>query len=328
MFDDSTPGKYNIADSIWTSMGVQNRDEYISNYVILGKFHIYVHEDIVKSYETAEYLMACAYYHWPMYDEARKKLLGIFEMAVKLRSAELGNPLKTKLKNGKERKKNLVQLINEFQKYGYPEEFISKLHWLRTLRNLDAHPTHHSFAGATFYTLMYRIVNLINQLFLPLRVFNEESEKLNLLKENVTSFEDTLLFAQEGKGILVYDLSFEKCWKVDKEWKYVISCKPVIKKAKSFFEADKVLEPIVKTVKDLRLGQKGFSAVECDTNSLIKVIGDKRKSSIESYEKFCKDFNALDDIKQFANRANHNTEVNNHVENAVYQDWNNIFVTN
>lgn len=318
--------EYRHVDPIWSSFGMNNYQEYVSNYVIKGNFHKYVHEDILKSYETAEYLMACAYYHWPMYDEARKKLLGIFEMAVKLRNKELGNNLKARLKSGKERKKNLGQLIDDFQKYDYPEEFIDKLHWLRKLRNMDAHPTHHNFGGAAFFTLMFRIVNVVNEMFLPAHYIIEQKERLKELEEKTTKHQETLLFIREDKGILVYDLSFEKCWKVKEDWKYVISCKPVIKNAKSYFESDSVLEPIVKTVKKVMFGNKGFSAVEHDTNSPIKVVRDERKTSKESYEILINTISALDDIKQFGNRAFHNTTVNNHVEMSIYHDWNNIFV--
>jgi len=35
----------------------------------MGHFHAQVPDDIQESYKTVEYLMAHAWYHWPMFDE-------------------------------------------------------------------------------------------------------------------------------------------------------------------------------------------------------------------------------------------------------------------
>src|SRR5690606_13639277 len=131
---------YYTPDSIWSDFKIENQEDYIKKFVIKGNFHSGVHEDVVKSYKTVEYLMAHAYYHWELYDQVLVKLLSIFEMAVKLRSKELNNPLQFQTKNEKTMDKKLVQLIDELKNFGYPAYLIRDLHWLRTLRNIESHP--------------------------------------------------------------------------------------------------------------------------------------------------------------------------------------------
>ncbi len=74
---------YYKAETLWKNFGAQTREEYVSKFVIQGHFIPSVPEDVLNAYETAEYLMAHAWYYWPMYDEALKKLTGILEIAVK-----------------------------------------------------------------------------------------------------------------------------------------------------------------------------------------------------------------------------------------------------
>lgn len=50
-----------------------------------------VPEDIVKDYEIVEYIMAYTYYYYPMFEEALRKLLTMYEMALKLKYKEVTN---------------------------------------------------------------------------------------------------------------------------------------------------------------------------------------------------------------------------------------------
>jgi len=71
-------------DELWKIFpSIKSRKDFMRNWVIWGNFHSGVPKDILNSFETAEYIMAHAWYHWPMYDAALVKVLGILEMAVK-----------------------------------------------------------------------------------------------------------------------------------------------------------------------------------------------------------------------------------------------------
>jgi len=43
--------------------------EFAQHWIVMGHFHAQVPDDIQESYKTVEYLMAHAWYHWPMFDE-------------------------------------------------------------------------------------------------------------------------------------------------------------------------------------------------------------------------------------------------------------------
>lgn len=151
--------KYYTPDPVWSVQNISNLIDHQKKLVITSSFHDQVHNDILESYKTVEYLMAHSYYHWPMYDEARRKILGIVEMAIKLRSQQLNNSLEYFDKRKRNRKKILAQLINELTNYGYPQPLINRLHWARELRNSDSHPDRHGFGGAilmhAFYTIAF-----------------------------------------------------------------------------------------------------------------------------------------------------------------------------
>src|SRR5690554_2604864 len=96
--------EYFEPDSRWKLYQVFSLEEYVEKFVVKCKFHKDVPADIQDAWQTVEYLLAHAYYHWPMYDEGFKKALLIVEMAVKLRAKELDIPLK----NQNNRDKRLV----------------------------------------------------------------------------------------------------------------------------------------------------------------------------------------------------------------------------
>lgn len=129
---------------------LKNKKEYVDKFVIKSRFNSNVNDDIIKGYRTAQYLMAHAYFHYPMYDEAVLKILGIFEMSIKLRSKELGNSVEVVSNNGKRKSKNLGVLINELNRYEYPKTFIEKLHYIREMRNSQVHQDRYGFGGS-FY---------------------------------------------------------------------------------------------------------------------------------------------------------------------------------
>src|SRR5687767_6120314 len=112
---------YFEADLTWNTFGVISKEDYVSKFVFEGKFHSAVPQDIIDSFETAEYMMAHAYYHYKMYDEALKKMLAIFEMAVKLRCTEMGIELEVSSKKWKTKKRRLFDLIDDLMAQGYPQ---------------------------------------------------------------------------------------------------------------------------------------------------------------------------------------------------------------
>jgi len=148
---------YYQPDTRWPFFGAPTREEFEARYVFPPRFHAGVPEDVVKSYTTASHLMAAAWYHYPIYDEALSKLLLLLEMAIKLRCQQLGLPA------GPNR--TLQRLITTLEEAEPAKDLGWWLQVLRQLRNGVAHPERHSFGGAMFRPAMLRMVNTLNQLF-------------------------------------------------------------------------------------------------------------------------------------------------------------------
>ena len=81
--------EYHVPDNRWQIFGMDNFANYVEKAVVKGQFHPSVPADIVEAYKMAEYMMAHAYYHYPLYHEALSKVLRIIEMAVKFRCQQI-----------------------------------------------------------------------------------------------------------------------------------------------------------------------------------------------------------------------------------------------
>ncbi|MCI1187859.1 hypothetical protein MON38_10545 [Hymenobacter sp. DH14] len=148
---------YYQPDDRWPRFGAPTREQFEALYVFPPRFHAGVPEDVVKSYTTASHLMALAWYHYPVYDEALNKLLLMLEMAIRLRCQQLGLPAGAN--------RSLQQLIKALEAAEPAKQLGWWLDGLRRLRNRVAHPEEHSFGGVVFRLAMLRMVNTLNQLF-------------------------------------------------------------------------------------------------------------------------------------------------------------------
>ncbi|MEP1304465.1 MAG: hypothetical protein ABJK11_14825 [Balneola sp.] len=190
--------EYYQPDSRWEMHGITSKELHKEHAVIKGYFHEGVPEDVVKEFTTTEYLMAHAYYYWPMYDEALTKSIFTVEVAIKLKAIQNNIPLKFKTKKGKKRDRRLVDIINDLFPNESYSEFLDELHKIREHRNMKAHPKHHGFAGPNGADHYIRyMVNTLNKLFWSEKKFiayNKEVEKisprLKSLNDGVLKLED------------------------------------------------------------------------------------------------------------------------------------------
>jgi hypothetical protein len=149
---------YYEPDPIFSLEGIYSKEEFIKTYLVKADFGPSIPKDVLESYKTAEYLMAHAYYHYPMYDEAFWKVLGIYEMAIKFRCKELGiELLKIGREGNKDQSKNLGVLHDELIKNLKLDSFKYTFDWIIKLRNEQAHPNKHSFGG-TLYKMHIEMV--------------------------------------------------------------------------------------------------------------------------------------------------------------------------
>jgi hypothetical protein len=153
-------------DKRWEQYKFSGQEDYIEKVVIEGCFHEQVPEDVIKAYTTSEYLMAHAYFHWEMFDEALKKCLFTLEMAIKIKAQEKGIALKEKNKKGKKYNRRLVDIIGDVCDGEYLSNLKIYLNKARGLRNHFAHPIGHHFSGPYgTSTYILHVVNVLNRLF-------------------------------------------------------------------------------------------------------------------------------------------------------------------
>lgn len=150
-------------DSRWPALGFATREAYAASLVITADFHAGVPVDIVEAYNTAAHLMALAWYHYPLYDEAIRKLTGMVEMGVKLRCQHLG--IATTVGVTTARPRPLAELIEVLCRAPEAAALKAQLHRARSLRNSQAHPEHQSFGGIAMSVAVVPLVQLLNDLF-------------------------------------------------------------------------------------------------------------------------------------------------------------------
>lgn len=316
---------YFIPDSIWSSFQVKNQEDYVKKYVIRGNFHSDVHEDVIKSFETVEYLMAHAYYHWQLYDQVLVKLLSIFEMAVKLRSKELNNPIEYQDRRGKTQTKTLVKLIDELKQFGYPAKLIRDLHWLRKLRNMEAHPDRHSFAGAIKKRAVIPGLNMINRLFVDPTILTFQIENnTELLKSKNTFSHEVFIHSYKGKNVLVHDLEFLA--NVDLKtgdceyWK----ASPVLTDTYKSFSGMKFSTPFIFFVKNVRIENGNLIATDFHTNEKVTLNRTTAEINLKMYQTHAEALEKLEHTPRFGLEASNRNYLNTNLEEFIYTNcWTN-----
>lgn len=312
---------YYIPDPIWLDFGIENRDDYITKYVINGNFHSGVHEDIIKSFKTVEYLMAHAYYHWELYDQVLVKLLSIFEMSVKLRSKELNNPLQFQTRNGKIQDKKLVQLINELKNFGYPDYLIRDLHWLRKLRNIESHPDGHHFAGAMKKRAVIPGLNMINRLFIdPTILTFQNTNNVQLIKDKNTHSNEVFTHSYKGRNVLIHDLEFLANVELKKGNCEYWKANPVLTNTYELFSNMKFSSPFIFFLKDVQIDNDSIIALDFHTNEPILLNKTTAEVNLKMYHTHVEALDKLERTPKFALEASHRNHLNTHLEEFIYNN--------
>ena len=219
-------------DDRWRMFGgVKTRKEFLDRYVIESRFHNDVPEEVIESYKTAQYVMAHAYYHWPMYDEAYKKLLGIFEMSIKMRAVELG----IDIKKSEGKPKDLGPLINQMFKPSMRPELNRWSERIRFLRNSFFHPTTHSYGGGLLANgAIIDLINLVNMVFHQQDIFRLAENQTHSLKVKLNTFtkKGCLNLKEEGKteGFFIHSFKLIETVELDKRRQWLIAYKYIEQK--------------------------------------------------------------------------------------------------
>lgn len=188
-----TEYEFHQPDSRWVSFGYPTYESYLETFLIRGNFHSRVPEPVVKSFETVEYMMAHAYYHYPMYDQALNSTLLVVELAIKLKCKELSIPIANKNKTGKAIPVPLEQLVKKIHSTELSKELELDLVAFKELRNAMMHPERHSYMGGMSMAYIVRSVNLLNALFAPLSFYDLRNSLLATHKKDILRFQGKVM---------------------------------------------------------------------------------------------------------------------------------------
>lgn len=281
-------------ESFWEASNLKTHQVFIDKYVVEGKFHKNVPQDIKDAFATVSYLLAFAYYRYQFLDEAVTKTLVVLEMAIKLKAKELNISLDNPpTKKGVVRSKNLGQLVDEVLEELELGFYKQSFHRARNIRNRKVHPDSHTFmgvAGAPKENLQL-FVNLINILFLAkedITLINAQRAKIS---EGLITFNKKLLVLEKDeKRYLVYKISDFKTLTINTRSITLLVCLPVLNLSERKLE-DCSFKAIILELCSVEFYENGISGITFSGEAIkIRITKDERnidtlKSFKEAYEK-------------------------------------------
>lgn len=188
--------EFHEPDPTWDIWNCKSFEQYLEQYLVRGNFHKGVPKDVVDSFKTVENLIAHAYYHYPMYDEALSKVLRTLEMAARIKCKKLGIRTESKKKNGQSSPIPFGQLITSITKAEPEKELKFSLDSFRHLRNSLMHPERNSYMGGLSIAAIIRSVNSLNELFAPTTFFTNRTSLLNSHNTEIDSWRNKVLEVQ------------------------------------------------------------------------------------------------------------------------------------
>lgn len=286
---------YHTPDSRWNYQGATTYESYLQKFVFKSKFHSKVPEDIIKDYETAEQLMAHAWYHYPMYDEGFKKLLGMVEMAVKKRCEQLNIDLSKKDKKGNDRRKTLNQLMIDLHKADPHKNLNFDLQKARKVRNFYAHPENHTFVGAIAQLSLIQIINLINFIFLEQEPFIQQNKYAKEMEAALEPFEKGCFKLEiNNTPYLTWSTNCIEHWKVNDEWISLVVFHPVTYNLSESLKNKKYDYPFYVALKDLNISDGNLEATVLLTNHQLKLSSSSKTENTVRVNKFLSELNNAD----------------------------------
>ncbi len=188
---------YYKPDDRWEIFGIKTKEQFEQRFIVKGYFHDGVPNEIKDAFITVEYLMAHAYFFWPIYDEAMNKALRLLEMAIKQKALQQNLPLKGK---------SYAKLINEICCEPYNRSLKDNFNRAREIRNHHVHAERNSFSGAVGGKgkNIQLFVTFLNELFRDDNWQKAQFEKSQAIERQLLTFKDSLMiFENNAPGILV-----------------------------------------------------------------------------------------------------------------------------
>ncbi|XVJ66873.1 MAG: hypothetical protein HEQ40_12165 [Lacibacter sp.] len=296
--------EYHQPDDRWELFALKDFEAYNKSLVVKGQFHPKVHKDVADSFVLCEYMMAHAYYHYPLYDEALSKLLLILEMGVKLRCKELEIPLQYEIYNKKkgiteERKKKLHQLIEDLDTKEPQKKIKDALHRYRSLRNMFMHPEQYQYSGIGGKKAIVFGICILNMLFLNEALFVSIENEVKRLEEFHAQFNNDLyVMAYADQRILVEDIGIMGAVPIENIWRYLLVVSPVLELADVDDFSYPV--PIILEIDSVSFNNGKLEVKESDSERIISFEVTDHPTNLAKYQNFLARKEALPEDESWA----------------------------
>lgn len=256
---------YHTPDLRWAIFNKPDFESYAKVFVVEGRFHQDVPEDVVKSYAVAEHIMAHAYYYYPMYEEALVKLLRTLEMAVKMRCEQIGIAITFAVKKKEDKPeeikpKDLSVLIDQLAKKEPSKSVADTLHGLRKLRNTFMHPQENMLFGSTALNAIRHTLVQLNALFLPEQFFVEAQSALEHIQRQWQPFEKSICVLHLGaaNGYGIYESRALEAYQSGNEWVYLWVFHPIIPGIRQQLESGHIPSLPALVLRDITIDPRGI----------------------------------------------------------------------
>lgn len=282
-------------DDRWEIWDIKSKEDFVEKFVVEGKFHSKVPSDIVEAFKTVSYLMAHAYFYYPIYDEAMSKALLVMEMAVKFKAKELAVNLKLEPnKKGDVYDKKLYQVIEEICERKHLKFLQPEFDRARNMRNSKMHPDKHVIMGAMGFTNgnVMLFVNIINKLFLSEKELNYNALEYEKLSTKMLKFKQGLfrLDFEFGPTLIttIYDFKYIKHKDSEILLLYV---QPILNNFKSNIEKYNY-EVLVLALKEFEI--KGHKLKGIDINNKpINIYPNQKEENIIVWKSFLEEYDEV-----------------------------------
>lgn len=299
-------------DQRWTIWGCNSHQEYLDRFLIKGRFHPQVPEDIKIAYETVERLMTYSYFYYPLTEEVVSKLTRIFEMAVKNRAKGLGVSYKSL--------SNCITVLSV-----HPDiDSELALEWKRfkDLRNFCAHPETNTISGPLFFRSGFLMVNLLKRIFCSKNFLTNIRERLiEWQKKAAPLGEGVFIFETMGKSYLLTGI---KPVMITPDEKLSFWCLlPIPIKFPQNMEEYQDHNPFFVRLSNIHYDSDSLTGYDSISESNIKIVRTTIDQFLQVLITFKEQYESSDPVVKDLNLHNIYTETFHEKERFIYDEfWN------
>jgi hypothetical protein len=256
--------EFHTPDSMWEVWNINSHKDFIDKYMVKGKFHSNVPDEIQKEFEVVERLLCYSYYSYPLIDEAFSKATRTFEAAVKKRLEVLDISIK---KNAS----SLNQMLEKLEQHTSPQ-LITEWHKARRVRNIFAHPNPGQLFGITVFRSFIQMVNILNTLFLDKKQVEKNEALLAKLKQETSSYNNGLYKLEiDDKAFLVWSIIPHYAFKTKNGLKSFWVFHPVLTYFPQTSDKLDFSLPICLRLEKVKYSKNKIVAINLKDNKTIKV---------------------------------------------------------